>query len=318
MLSGIGPKADLDAHRDPGVVLRPPGGGPLPPGSLRGRRSSPRSLSDFSILDEPDLQAARAGRGARPGAQAVGGGRTTGIYATNGAVLAIIRRSSPDKDDPDLFIFGLPASFKGYFPGYADALEEHAQPVHLGDPQGPHQEQGRHVTPPVDRPARPAEDQLPLLRRGDRRERRRPRRPWSKGVKFVRGFTKKLGVRPATRSSPRDGAARAGHRRRRAGRANGSSTRPGATTPAGPAGSGPSGRPEHAVLDTRLPGQGRRGPAGGGRLGLPEHPRLLHRDPDLHDRREGQRVILRDAGRPLPAVNWQPLPDDTWIPRSPK
>ena len=47
----------------------------------------------------------------------------TGVYSTNGAVISIIRRSSPSLDDPDLFIFGLPAAFKGYYPYYADTLE---------------------------------------------------------------------------------------------------------------------------------------------------------------------------------------------------
>src|SRR5262249_15636351 len=46
-----------------------------------------------------------------------------GLYATNGAVLAVIRKSSPSRTDPDLFIFGLPAAFRGYYPGYANALE---------------------------------------------------------------------------------------------------------------------------------------------------------------------------------------------------
>jgi len=46
-----------------------------------------------------------------------------GIYTTNGAVLALVKRSTPDKDNPDLFIFGLPGYFKGYFPGYSKQLE---------------------------------------------------------------------------------------------------------------------------------------------------------------------------------------------------
>ena len=46
-----------------------------------------------------------------------------GLYATNGGIVAIIRKSSFSRIDPDLFIFGLPAAFKGYFPGYADTLE---------------------------------------------------------------------------------------------------------------------------------------------------------------------------------------------------
>lgn len=46
----------------------------------------------------------------------------TGLYSTNGAVLAVIRRSRPDLPDPDLFLFGIPGTFKGYFVHYSDAI----------------------------------------------------------------------------------------------------------------------------------------------------------------------------------------------------
>lgn len=45
-----------------------------------------------------------------------------GIYATNGAVLGIIMRSTTQKkpnDPPDLYIFGLPGYFRGYEIGYS-------------------------------------------------------------------------------------------------------------------------------------------------------------------------------------------------------
>ena len=47
----------------------------------------------------------------------------TGLYSTNGAVLAIIRRSRPDLPDPDLFLFGLPGTFAGYFVHYSEEIE---------------------------------------------------------------------------------------------------------------------------------------------------------------------------------------------------
>jgi hypothetical protein len=43
----------------------------------------------------------------------------TGLYTSNGAVLGIFRRSNPDLDQPDLFIFGVPLPFKGYEVGYS-------------------------------------------------------------------------------------------------------------------------------------------------------------------------------------------------------
>ena len=48
-----------------------------------------------------------------------------GIYATNGALVGIIRRSRRELPAPDLFVFGLPARFEGYYPGYSAELEWH-------------------------------------------------------------------------------------------------------------------------------------------------------------------------------------------------
>jgi choline dehydrogenase-like flavoprotein len=48
-----------------------------------------------------------------------------GVYTTNGATIAVTKRSSPEKLDPDLFIFGLPAYFRGYYPGYSNAVEQY-------------------------------------------------------------------------------------------------------------------------------------------------------------------------------------------------
>src|SRR6185295_18612484 len=42
-----------------------------------------------------------------------------GVYATNGVVIGIARRSRPERALPDLFIFGFPGAFRGYFPGYS-------------------------------------------------------------------------------------------------------------------------------------------------------------------------------------------------------
>jgi choline dehydrogenase len=44
-----------------------------------------------------------------------------GVYASNGAVLAAILRSRPERPLPDLFCFGLLGLFGGYFPGYSAA-----------------------------------------------------------------------------------------------------------------------------------------------------------------------------------------------------
>ena len=47
-----------------------------------------------------------------------------GIYASNGAVIGIIKRSTPERSDPDLYIFGLPGYFAGYKPGYSAEFEQ--------------------------------------------------------------------------------------------------------------------------------------------------------------------------------------------------
>lgn len=44
----------------------------------------------------------------------------TGLYSSNGVVIALIARSKPELLDPDLFIFGTPGIFTGYRPGYSD------------------------------------------------------------------------------------------------------------------------------------------------------------------------------------------------------
>ena len=49
----------------------------------------------------------------------------TGLYTSNGAVLGIFRRSTPDLDQPDLFIFGVPLPFRGYDVGYSEVGHIH-------------------------------------------------------------------------------------------------------------------------------------------------------------------------------------------------
>ena len=48
-----------------------------------------------------------------------------GPYTTNGVVLACVKKSSVSTGDPDLFVFGAPGYFKGYYPGYSqNALKD--------------------------------------------------------------------------------------------------------------------------------------------------------------------------------------------------
>lgn len=47
----------------------------------------------------------------------------SGIYTTNGALLGILLRSSPNLKEPDLYVFALPGFFRGYKPGYSEEFE---------------------------------------------------------------------------------------------------------------------------------------------------------------------------------------------------
>jgi choline dehydrogenase len=45
-----------------------------------------------------------------------------GIYTTNGAVISIMKKSTPRRPCPDLLLFGLITKFYGYFPGYSQVV----------------------------------------------------------------------------------------------------------------------------------------------------------------------------------------------------
>jgi len=45
-----------------------------------------------------------------------------GMYPSNGAAVAFTLRSSPSKQDPDLFVMALLTRFSGYFPGYSKVI----------------------------------------------------------------------------------------------------------------------------------------------------------------------------------------------------
>lgn len=51
----------------------------------------------------------------------------TGLYATNGAILGLFKRSRPDLPQPDLFIFGAPLPFRGYSVNYSAVGDTHDQ-----------------------------------------------------------------------------------------------------------------------------------------------------------------------------------------------
>ncbi|TQN65553.1 Oxygen-dependent choline dehydrogenase [Colletotrichum shisoi] len=121
-LSGIGPKAELESFGIP-VLVDLPGVGT----NMQDRYEVTvigKTTSDFVITSKctfletsPDPCLEQYQQGLEPVSK--------GVYATNGIAIAIVLKSSVAEDEPDLFVSGAPAKFRGYFPGYAsDSLAD--------------------------------------------------------------------------------------------------------------------------------------------------------------------------------------------------
>ena len=114
MLSGVGPKEELEKHRIP-VRIDLPGVG----ANLQDRYEVGvvnRVKDDWGILKGAKYKSTDT--------QYADWLRTKNelegsVYGTNGAVLAAIRRSAPQRPVPDLFCFAVLADFRGYEPGYS-------------------------------------------------------------------------------------------------------------------------------------------------------------------------------------------------------
>ncbi len=117
-LSGIGPRAELEAHGIP-VKVDLPGVGE----NLQDRYEVSvvsRMRADFSLIRGARFRPPLPGEAPDPlFAEWLEG---KGPYTTNGAVISLIKRSSAERPAPDLFLFGLLGYFKGYFPGYAEQI----------------------------------------------------------------------------------------------------------------------------------------------------------------------------------------------------
>jgi len=117
MLSGIGPTCELHKH-DISVRVPLPGVGR----NLQDRYEAAvvwKMPEDFSLLkglkfnpDESDPALERWHT------------EHAGLYASNGVLMSILKKSRPDLLMPDLCIFALPGFFKGYFPGYSKKITE--------------------------------------------------------------------------------------------------------------------------------------------------------------------------------------------------
>ena len=120
-LSGVGPREELERFGI-GVVVDLPGVGE----GLQDRYEVgvvSRLNRDLALLAGATFDAPVPGEPVDPYFEQWQHGK--GVYTTNGALLGITKRSVPERDIPDLFVFGLPAKFRGYYPGYSNDLEQH-------------------------------------------------------------------------------------------------------------------------------------------------------------------------------------------------
>jgi choline dehydrogenase-like flavoprotein len=116
MLSGIGPRQDLQSH---GIKVRVdlPGVGK----NLQDRYEVSvvnRMTQDWNVLaaakfDTSDAQYREWAADRK------------GVYATAGAALVVVKKSQRGRTVPDLFCLGLVGKFKGYFPGYSKLISAH-------------------------------------------------------------------------------------------------------------------------------------------------------------------------------------------------
>jgi choline dehydrogenase len=121
-LSGIGPGEELESFGIPVRVDLPGVGENLQDRYEVGVVS--RMNKDFALLQDATFMAPLEGETGDP--CFVEWQKTNkGVYTTNGVVIGVIKRSQPDKPLPDLYIFGVPGYFKGYYPGYSKALQQH-------------------------------------------------------------------------------------------------------------------------------------------------------------------------------------------------
>lgn len=119
MLSGIGPAAHLQQLGIPVLVDRPGVGTNLQDRYEVGIVSEMKQ--NWKIIKDATFEPPLPNQPGDPCYVEWQSGK--GVYTTNGALLAVIRKSSPDVPDPDLFMFALAGNFHGYFPGYSKEVE---------------------------------------------------------------------------------------------------------------------------------------------------------------------------------------------------
>jgi choline dehydrogenase-like flavoprotein len=114
MLSGIGPRAQLETHRIPVRV------------NLPGVGTNLQDRYEVAVVNRMAFDSWDALKGAKftkdDAQYREWATKRTGVYATNGALLSVTVPSSSDRPVPDLFCYALIGTFSGYFPGYSAML----------------------------------------------------------------------------------------------------------------------------------------------------------------------------------------------------
>ena len=118
MLSGIGPRDELEKHHIETKVNLPGVGKNLQDRYEVGIVS--KLKENIPLIKGMKLRPPEAGEEADPQFSLWLQGE--GPYTTNGATVALIKRSKPDLPDPDLLIFGLLGNFRGYYPTYSQDI----------------------------------------------------------------------------------------------------------------------------------------------------------------------------------------------------
>ncbi len=115
MLSGVGPREELGKWSIPEVY------------ALEGVGKNLQDRYEVGVVNEmsEDWKVLKDAKFAKGDPQYRQWTQGKGVYTTNGAVLAVIKRSLPERPLPDLFIFALLGLFRGYFPSYSALFSKH-------------------------------------------------------------------------------------------------------------------------------------------------------------------------------------------------
>ncbi len=116
MLSGIGPRDELVKHNIPVRV------------DLPGVGKNLQDRYEVGVVNRMNenwevLKGAKYAKGDPQYTEWLN--HRSGVYISNGAVLAVILRSLPQRPLPDLFCFALLGKFGGYYPTYSRQIKEH-------------------------------------------------------------------------------------------------------------------------------------------------------------------------------------------------